>query len=259
MNDLRTPRRAVVFHTASPFFYEGLTAENADAKMVAPSLHGTRNVLGAVARSGSVARVVITSSRAAVAFHAPPARPRYTEADWSNEAYCRAAGHWYPLSKTLAEREAWAWAAEHPRVRLVAVNPTLVLGPLQRAVLNTSLGMVQRMLQGHNRAVPAGSVSFVDVRDVVAAHVAAAVDPGACGRYLCVPRTRPWAEVVDALREARPRAPLPAAAAAPQQPSAEPVPQFSEERARELGVTFRDVSLSSRCAVLHVTLRAACR
>ena len=247
----------MVYHTASPFFYGGLSVENADALMLAPALRGTRNVLGSVARTGATAsRVVLTSSRAAVAFHPPPSRALYTEGDWSEEGYCRAAGHWYPLSKTLAEHAAWEWAAAHPRVRVVAVCPTLVIGPLQRGTVNTSVDMIRRLLVGADAAVPAGSVSFVDVRDVVDAHVAAATNVRAGGRYLCVPRNRSWCEVVEALRKIRPGARLPPAAPAAAGGASEPLPQFSAARLATLGVHFRDVR---HCVMLGCVLDCVCR
>ena len=65
---------------------------------------GATRVLKACASSGTVKRVVMTSSVAAVAMgHAPGDDKVRTEADWSNPDRCDP----YPKSKTLAERAAW--------------------------------------------------------------------------------------------------------------------------------------------------------
>lgn len=53
-----------VIHTASPFFISGIS--DAKEELVKPALEGTRNVLGAVNRSKTVKRVVLTSSVAAM-------------------------------------------------------------------------------------------------------------------------------------------------------------------------------------------------
>lgn len=49
-----------VFHTASPFAIAGIT--DPQKQLVDPAVKGTLNVLGSVAKSKSVKRVVLTSS-----------------------------------------------------------------------------------------------------------------------------------------------------------------------------------------------------
>ncbi|KAK5188517.1 hypothetical protein LTR16_008275, partial [Cryomyces antarcticus] len=73
-----------VIHTASPFLYKAVTS-NRD--FMDPAVRGTTEVLKAVkAHAGSVERVIITSSFAAVAPLADQAAMTgkvYTEADWN--------------------------------------------------------------------------------------------------------------------------------------------------------------------------------
>ena len=72
-------------------------------------------------------------------------------------------------------------------VRYVAINPTGVFGPMLQPGINATMGWVAAMTKG-----PKGgkcnndSMSFVDVRDCAAMHVAALEKPEAAGRYMCV-------------------------------------------------------------------------
>ena len=58
-----------VLHTASPFQN---TVSDPQKDLVDPALKGTLNVLHAAAKSGTVKRVVVTSSCAAIAWQATP-------------------------------------------------------------------------------------------------------------------------------------------------------------------------------------------
>ncbi|MFD6272478.1 NAD-dependent epimerase/dehydratase family protein [Nocardia asteroides] len=168
-----------VLHVASPFPSTPPADEQA---LIGPAVEGTLRVLRAAAAAG-VRRVVLTSSVAAVAYGHDVDRPR-TEADWSVVDRIPA----YQKSKTLAERAAWDYVAtltDGPE--LVAVNPGMVLGPLQSAQVTSTSHEPIRMLL--NREVP-GSVRTgwtpVDVRDLATAHRLALEVPAAAGnRYLC--------------------------------------------------------------------------
>ena len=144
-------------------------------------MDGTLRVLRAAARSGTVRRVVMTSSTDAIVHgHTSPGRLS-TEADWSDPG--RLAP--YPKSKFQAERVAWDFAATHP-VELVTINPGLVLGPLQRRQQATSMEAIRLLLARKLPAVPRLSFAVADVRDVAAAHRLAMETPGAAGhRYIC--------------------------------------------------------------------------
>jgi nucleoside-diphosphate-sugar epimerase len=169
---------AYVWHLASPV---PATLPRTAAELIRPAVDGTRRVLRAAARSGTVRRVVMTSSTDAIVHgHADPDRVR-TEADWS--APERLAP--YPASKLSAERAAWEFAADQP-VELVTINPGLVLGPLQRRQQSTSMEVIRLLLGRKLPAVPRLSFAVADVRDVAAAHRLAMETPGAAGnRYIC--------------------------------------------------------------------------
>jgi len=170
----------VVLHVASPF--PPATPADED-ELIRPAVDGTLRVLRAAAATGTVRRVVLTSSVAAVTSGntSDPTHP-LTEADWSRPE----AAAPYAKSKTLAERAAWRFAEEDGRIDLVSINPGMVLGPLQRPEVSTSLEAVQRLLSGGMPAVPMLGFTPVDVRDLAVAHRLALESPKAPGnRYIC--------------------------------------------------------------------------
>ncbi len=169
-------------HLASPV---RLAARDPQRDIVEPAVAGTRNVLESARRAG-VARVALTSSIAAVAADEKPASYRFSERDWNETATVAASP--YQASKLQAERAAWDFHAaldEAERFGLVALCPTLVLGPLQARVHARSSpanlrDLVRRKLPG----CPRFAFGLVDVRDVAAAHLRALADPRAEGRYI---------------------------------------------------------------------------
>jgi nucleoside-diphosphate-sugar epimerase len=54
---------------------------------------------------------------------------------------------WYNLSKTLAEREAFAYA-EKTGLDVVTICPSLVLGPLMQSTINASSKILLNYLKG---------------------------------------------------------------------------------------------------------------
>ena len=182
-------RCSYVFHVASPF---PLKNPKREEDIIRPAVEGAKNVLKACAEAGTVKRVVLTSSIAAVAGlgghpGSPPDRV-YTEKDWIEEAGISP----YDKSKLKAERAAWDFVkelGEDKRFELVVVNPGYVQGPfLSKVSGESSASLLAPTLTGSSPA----DVSFalVDVRDVAAAHIAAMEKPEAAGnRYLIVNET----------------------------------------------------------------------
>jgi nucleoside-diphosphate-sugar epimerase len=168
-----------VLHVASPF----PPANPVDAdELIRPAVDGTLRVLRAAAASGTVRRVALTSSIAAIiAGHDPTDGRVHTEADWTEVERAPA----YQQSKTYAERAAWAFAAEHPELELVVLNPGMVIGPLQHTCRPTSIEVLRRLLNREMPALPRMGWSTVDVRDVAAAHrLAIEVDQAKGNRYI---------------------------------------------------------------------------
>lgn len=174
-----------VFHTASPFV---TNVADPQKDLVDPAVIGTRNVLEEANRVGSVKRVVLTSSCAAIYGDAADVREApggiLTEEIWNRTSSLRHNP--YSYSKTVAEREAWSIAKGQNRWDLVVINPSLVLGPAISPHTNSeSLRIVRRMGDGTlKRGAPRMGMGAVDVRDLAKAHIAAAFTPSANGRYI---------------------------------------------------------------------------
>lgn len=198
-----------VFHTASPFITSDIT--DAHAQLYAPSLDGTRNVFGSIARAvaggGAKPRVVLTSSVAAV-FGRPadkPADQPFDEDDWnvSSVAEGNPVGDGldlYRYSKLIAEREAWA-CAEAAGLQMASVCPAFIVGPPRTP--RTDGESLRNMKQALEGEMPhRGDTNMVDVRDVAAVHVAAALAPEAAGKRFITASERavPRAQVLAWLR-----------------------------------------------------------
>ncbi|MEU8896722.1 aldehyde reductase [Nocardia sp. NPDC048505] len=170
---------AAVLHVASPF---PATPPADERELIGPAVEGTLRVLRAAAAAGTVRRVVLTSSIAAIAHGHARHDVIRTEADWSVVAESAA----YQKSKTLAERAAWDFVAAEQPFELVAVNPGMVLGPLQSATAtSTSHEPVRRLLAGAVPGAPRVGWATVDVRDLAVLHRLALEQPAAAGnRYI---------------------------------------------------------------------------
>ncbi|RCS22834.1 aldehyde reductase [Phyllobacterium salinisoli] len=166
-----------VIHTASPFPSGAVRDE---AGLIRTARDGTLRVLRA-AHQGRVQRVVLTSSIAAT--NHGSGRAPFSERDWTDVGSKRATP--YYKSKTLAERAAWAFANEHG-LSLSVVNPGPILGPLMGYELDSSVGLVWKLMNGKFSRLPRYGCSIVDVRDVAIAHVRAMVEPQAAGHRFIV-------------------------------------------------------------------------
>ena len=176
-----------VLHIASPF--PSGVPKNPD-DVIRPAVEGTTNVLTACSESGSVKKVVLTSSIAAISCggigHPRRQEHVYTEEDWSPAEACPP----YERSKTLAEKAAWDFVKELPEEKkfdLSVINPGFVQGPALTKASGTSVGMIISMLTGKFPGAPDISFGVVDVRDVAQAHIIAMEKPESNGkRHLLV-------------------------------------------------------------------------
>jgi nucleoside-diphosphate-sugar epimerase len=249
-----------VVHTASPYSINVIDPATA---LVEPAVAGTRRVLEAAGAAPGIRRVVVTSSMAAITDE-PDEAHVLTESDWNTKSSITRNPYYF--SKTLAEKEAWAFVERNrPRWDLVVINPFMVIGPSLVPSLNLSNKILVDLLAGAYPGVMQLAWGLVDVRDVALAHVAAIDRPGARGRYLCANETVTMRELVAMMRNlgygagARlPTIPLDSAignqivrVASYAQPSGVGTylrthvgrtPRFDNRKIREeLGITFRPV------------------
>ncbi|WP_327426647.1 NAD-dependent epimerase/dehydratase family protein [Streptomyces sp. NBC_01236] len=182
----------VVFHVASPFLMPEKIKDGL-RDMVDPALIGTRNVLASVERTATVEKLVFTSTVGAVFGDYIDVLDMDDEV--LSEKYFNttstAENNPYHYAKTVAEREAWAAEAAQDRWRMVSVNPGLILGPsLTPKSESGSLFLLDELFKGYFfYGAPDFSFTTADVRDVADAHIAAAENPAAKGRYIVAAET----------------------------------------------------------------------
>jgi dihydroflavonol-4-reductase len=137
--------------------------------MIRTNVGGVTSILRVAARYG--ARVVFASTSGTVGCSADPSYAPAESAPYCEEAVAR----WpYYASKITAEREATKVAAQLG-VELVIMRPPVLLGPGDHRFRSTS--NVLRLLRGKLPFLFAGSIHFVDIRDVAAAMVQAMLHP----------------------------------------------------------------------------------
>ncbi len=183
----------LVFHVATPVNFASEDPEN---DMIKPAIQGVVNVLKACAKAGTVKRVILTSSAAAVSINKLNGtglvmdESHWTDAEFLSSAKPPTWG--YPLSKTLAEKAAWKFAEEN-NINLITVIPTLMAGPSLTADVPSSIGLAMSLITGNEFLINglkgmqmlSGSISISHVEDVCRAHVFVAEKESASGRYIC--------------------------------------------------------------------------
>lgn len=159
--------------------------------LIRPAVEGTLNILRSAAKAGTVKRIVITGSIAAII--EPHELPyTYSSKDWNDHSVRSVhelggnAPQWdkYLASKVLAERAAYRWVDDNkPSFDLSFILPCWVYGPVIAPVssLNnvpdTPKLLVNIFASPEDaRGYLAGNPNaYVHVRDVARAHVAAHV------------------------------------------------------------------------------------
>jgi nucleoside-diphosphate-sugar epimerase len=174
-------------------------------QLINPAVQGVKNVINSVNITPSVHRLILTSSIAAVyGDHSEIKNTNsalFDESCWNKTSTPRHRP--YSYSKTIAEKQAWSMVREQNRWDLVVLNPGRVFGPsLSSRTDNVS---VKTMLQFGNgcfkRGLPQIFTPLVDVRDVAKAHINAAFNSAANGRYILVSQVLPLLKIAAMLRE----------------------------------------------------------
>ena len=175
----------IVFHTASPFVMD---SKDPKGEVIDPALDGTKNVINTVEKIKSVKKVVLTSSVAAIYGNAEDAEhipnKTFNEKMWNTSS--REDDGEYSYSKTVAEKEAWSLNENQDRWNLVVINPSFVVGPALNpfAEFESKKFMLQMGNGDLKMGVPDVNLAMVDVRDTAKAHILAALNENAKGRYI---------------------------------------------------------------------------
>ncbi|KAH7658520.1 Flavonol reductase/cinnamoyl-CoA reductase protein [Dioscorea alata] len=187
-----------VFHSASPVLvpYD----ERIQETLIDPTVKGTINVLRSCAKARSVKRVVLTSSCSTIRYFedATCASP-LNESHWSDLEYCIRNNVWYGYAKTVAEKEAWR-LAEELGFDLVAVNPSLVVGPVISPEPTSTLRLILALLRGERDEYPNKTLGFVHIDDVVRSHLLAMQDSRISGRLVCSSNVAHWSQILEMLK-----------------------------------------------------------
>lgn len=200
-----------VHHVASPFLLPE-KIKDPRVEMLEPALNGTRNVLHSASRTPSVTRVVMTSTVGAIFGDYVDVLGMKNEtlsAEYFNTT-STLENNPYHYAKVTAELEAWAICNQQTRWSLVTINPGMILGPsLTPASDSGSLFLLDELFRGYFfYGMPDLSLTTVDVREVAMAHIKAADNPQAAGRYILAEKNMTsFVEIANAVRH-RHRRPL---------------------------------------------------
>tara|TARA_B110000046_G_C13012381_1_gene407256 strand:- start:1163 stop:2221 length:1059 start_codon:yes stop_codon:yes gene_type:complete len=208
--DAATQGCELIFHTASPFT---LSIKDPQKDLIDPALKGTQNVLNAATKFGSVKRVVVTSSCAAIYGDAKDIlsmpNQTMTEDAWNTTS---SLDHQpYSYSKTLAEKEAWKMMKAQEQWDVVVVNPSFVIGPgINPHGTSETFEIMKMMGNGDMKmGAPAFNIGAVDVRDLATAHFQAGFTPEAEGRHIISAENSSFLGLAAMLKPNYPNYPLP--------------------------------------------------
>ncbi|WP_042161481.1 SDR family oxidoreductase [Paenibacillus gorillae] len=187
-----------VLHIASPLVAGD--PDDLDA-FVIPARDGALRVLRA-AVNANVERVVMTSSLAAATPDISSEDQQVNETFWSdpNDNNLNA----YRKSKAIAEKAAWDYMKEHTsKTTLTTVLPGAIFGPILSASVPSSIGVIQKLVQGEGPGHPNIGFEIIDVRDLVDLHIRAMTEPKASGqRYIAVNGYMMMIEMAKFLKQA---------------------------------------------------------
>ncbi|KAL9325016.1 hypothetical protein ACSQ67_005661 [Phaseolus vulgaris] len=193
-----------VFHTASPVLLP--PGENVQANLIDPCIKGTLNVLNSCLKA-NVKRFVLTSSCSSIRYRDDVQQLcPLNESHWTDTDYCQRYNLWYAYAKTTAEREVWRIAEEND-IDVIVVNPSFVVGPLLAPQPTSTLLLILSIIKGMVGEYPNTTVGFVDIKDVVAAHLLAMEDTRASGRLICSSTVAHWSQIIEMLRSKYPSYP----------------------------------------------------
>jgi dihydroflavonol-4-reductase len=146
-------------------------------KMYELHVDATRELLRDVQALGTKPRIILASTSGTIAVSKEERVG--TEAD---DYPIETVGRWpYYLSKIYEEKLALEYCRRHA-LPLVVLNPSLLMGPGDDRLSST--WTVVKFLQRDIPAMPGGGMSFVDVRDVAQAALAALTRGELYGRHL---------------------------------------------------------------------------
>lgn len=163
---------SAVFHVAAVLGNSAANQPNAtgnvDDDVYQGGVAGTKNILSAVEASGSVRRLVYTSSVAAIFHGEKPEGYSWTESDWASDSVSELSS--YAKSKVDTEQMVNAAAAASGGAwDAVTINPANIVGPL---LFDAQYGQWPKEIGAicEGGTVPDNRWNLIDVRDLATAH-----------------------------------------------------------------------------------------
>ncbi|MCE0481845.1 hypothetical protein HAX54_039934 [Datura stramonium] len=161
-----------------------------DELMGEMEVRAAHNVMEACAQTDTLNKVVFTSSATAVLWGtrkrdqhdthvASHSHSFVDERDWTDINFCKKYKLWHGLSKTQAEKAAWALAMDRG-VSMVSINGGLLIHP--------DLNIREPYLKGAAEMYEDGVFVAVDLKFLVDAHMCVFEDVSSYGRYICFNR-----------------------------------------------------------------------
>lgn len=149
-----------------------------DELMADVEVRAAHNVIEACAQTETIEKVVFTSSVTAVVWRddRKSIPSDLDETHWTDINFSRKFKLWHAMSKTLAEKSAWALAMDRG-VNMVSVNAGLLMAP--------DLTITHPYLKGAAEMYEDGVFVTVSVDFLVDAHICVFEDVSSYGRYLC--------------------------------------------------------------------------
>ncbi|XP_039006181.1 cinnamoyl-CoA reductase-like SNL6 isoform X2 [Hibiscus syriacus] len=149
-----------------------------DEFMAEIEVRAAHNVLEACAQTDTMEKVVFTSSVTAVVWNEgrSTASSDLDEKNWTDIDFCKKFKLWHALSKTLAEKSAWALAMDRD-INMVTINGGLLMTP--------DLNITNPYLKGAAEMYEDGIFVTADLRFITNAHICVFEDVSSYGRYIC--------------------------------------------------------------------------
>ncbi|XP_009399212.2 putative anthocyanidin reductase isoform X1 [Musa acuminata AAA Group] len=190
-----------VFHVAACMEFNTTAKENIEnhvrTKILKPAVRGVINVLQACAKSGSVRKVVFTSSISTITAKDDEGELRSMVDESSivpiNQVWKTKPKGWvYVLSKLLTEEKAFQFAKEKG-IDLVSIIPPTVAGPFLTPSVPASVQVLLSPITGDPELYPIlasvhsrlGSIPLAHIEDICNAHIFLMEQPMTEGRYIC--------------------------------------------------------------------------
>nr|AHZ31751.1 dihydroflavonol 4-reductase [Viola x wittrockiana] len=197
-----------VFHVATPMDFDSKDPEN---EVIKPTVYGVLDIMKACVKAKTVQRVVFTSSAGTVDVEEHK-KPVYDESNRSDLEFVRSVkmtGWMYFVSKTLAERAAWKFAAEN-KIDFISIIPPLVVGPFIMPLMPPSLITALSLITGneaHYGIIKLGN--YVHLDDLCQAHIFLFEHPKSEGRYICSAEAATIHDLAKMLRQKYPEYNIP--------------------------------------------------